>query len=324
MSIDIEIQILKLLLSSRSYISGSSIAKALGVSKPTISRAIKRLMLKGFIVEVNPKLGYKLIDLDDLKLVNKYLDLIKTNTRFYIHYIESCGSTQDIADTLAGEGAPEGSIVIAEELKHGRGRMGRTWVASKGGLWLSILFRPRTSHYLHLLSLALAVAVADTIINIFGIEARVKWPNDILVEEKKVAGILIEGKIEADGIRYLVGGIGINVNNELPIELKNTATTIADIIGLRVPRIPILLNLLKNIDNVYKSFNEKRISDIIHRWRTLSSTLKRYVKVISIDNEFIGYAEDIEPDGALRIIRHDNSIVKVYAGDIIHIHELEQ
>lgn len=317
----IEYEVLKILLKSNDYIPGSKISSMLGVSKATVSRAIKRLTSMGFVVDVNPRLGYKLANLDDLGLAHKYIDLLNTYIKYRLYYVDLCESTQDIADSLAREGASEGTVVIAEELTKGRGRMGRKWHAARGGLWISIIFRPRVIKHMHLLSLALGVAVANTLSDTLGIDAKVKWPNDVLVNEKKIAGILIEGRAEADRMIYLIAGIGINVNNDLPNELEGYAITIKDVVKTSVPRVPILLNLLKNVDKVYRDLAEGKSYRVLDNWRKRSSTLGKLVKVVTLDGEFVGHAEDIEDDGALRVVKLDGSITKVHAGDIIHIRE---
>ncbi|MEM0027066.1 MAG: biotin--[acetyl-CoA-carboxylase] ligase [Ignisphaera sp.] len=314
----IEDEVLRILLMSRGYVSGASIAKYLGVSRATINRAIKRLISKGFIVEIHPKLGYRLADLDNISHAHRYVEFIDTSLRYYIHYLDSCDSTQDVAHALASSGAPEGTVVIAEELKRGRGRMGRQWIASRGGLWLSIILKPKHLRNMHLLSLASSVAVAKAIKSLLDIEARVKWPNDVLVSEKKVAGILIEGVLEADQIRHIVLGIGVNVNNDLPHHLLDTATTLKKVMGSDIPRIPLLINIIKNTDIVYTRLRQEE-KEILNEWRKLSSTIGRKVKVISFNQEIEGVAEDIEDDGALRIRTKENTITKVYVGDVIHL-----
>ncbi|MEM1645739.1 MAG: biotin--[acetyl-CoA-carboxylase] ligase [Ignisphaera sp.] len=122
-------------------------------------------------------------------------------------------------------------------------------------------------------------------------------------------------------MHYLVVGVGVNVNNALPQELRNTATTLKDVIGVEVPRIPLLLNILKNLDNTYGLLKQNKITEILRRWRELSSTLNRRVKVITINGEFEGIAENIEEDGALVIRMLDNNKIKIYSGDVVHLRE---
>lgn len=319
--LNIEKDVLRILMMVRGYVSEAKLAQQLGILKSTVNRVMKELMAKGFVIDFHPELGYRLADLDNLDQAYKYVNYLDTEIKFYINYVEVCDSTQDIALALAKKGAPEGIVILAEELRRGRGRMGRQWVATKGGLWLSIILRPRELKHVHLLSLATATALAEAINSILGVDARVKWPNDVLINEKKVAGILIEGSVEANIVQYVVVGIGVNVNNVLPQELRSTATTLKDTMGVEVPRIPLLLNMLKNLDNAYGLLKQNQTAEILRRWRKLSSTLNRYVKVITMNGEFEGMAENVEEDGALIIRTLDDNKVKIYTGDVIHLRE---
>lgn len=139
-----------------------------------------------------------------------------------------------------------------------------------------------------------------------------------------MAGILIEGSVEADIIHFIIVGIGVNVNNNLPQELLDIAISLKDVMRTEIPRIPLFLNILKSIDSIYNLFNQNRSSEAVKRWRQYSSTLNKYVRVITIDGEFEGVAEDIEDDGALRIRTTKGNRVKVYAGDVIHLREQKQ
>jgi len=316
---DLESRVLNILLMSSGYVSGVGIANALGISRATVNRVVRRLVSRGFAIEVHPRLGYRLMNIDDISIASRYVSIIDTHIKFSIYYLETCSSTQDVADSLAREGVSEGTVVISEKLTRGRGRMGRHWIADKGGLWLSIVFRPKEMRYIHLMSIAVGVAVANTIKQLLNIDAKVKWPNDILVNDKKVAGILVEGKVEADRVHYLVVGIGINVNNDLPEELKENATTLKEIIGRQIPRVPILITLLKNIDEIYRELSRDAKERVLDLWRSLSATIGRMVKVITHGEEIIGIAEDIDRDGSLIIRKPDGSKTKIYAGDVIHL-----
>ncbi|MDK6029414.1 biotin--[acetyl-CoA-carboxylase] ligase [Ignisphaera sp. 4213-co] len=232
--------------------------------------------------------------------------------------MDVCDSTQDVAFALALSGASEGVVVVAEELRLGRGRMGRRWVASRGGLWMSIVLRPESFRNMQLLSLASAVAVAKAIRNLLSVDARVKWPNDVLVNDKKVAGILVEGYAKTS-YNFVVLGIGVNVNNDLPPDLQNTATTLKSVVGAEVSRKSLLLKILENIDEVYAKLKQGMASDILNEWRKYSSTLGRMVRVVTRDGVLEGFAEDIEDDGALRIRTREGEAIRVYEGDIIHL-----
>ncbi|MEM1645740.1 MAG: biotin--[acetyl-CoA-carboxylase] ligase [Ignisphaera sp.] len=182
----IERDVLRILMMDRGYVSEAKLAQQIGIPKSVVNSIMRELIAKGFVIDFHPELGYRLADLDNLSQAYKYADYLDTEIKFYINYVEVCDSTQDIALALAKKGAPEGTVVLAEELRRGRGRMGRQWIAARGGLWLSIILRPRIFKHMHLLSLAIATALAEAINNVLRVDTKVKWPNDVLINEKKL------------------------------------------------------------------------------------------------------------------------------------------
>lgn len=220
-------------------------------------------------------------------------------------------STNDLAKKLAVGGAPEGTVVIAEIQKSGRGRCGRRWSSPPGGLWLSIILRPDTcSDRLSILPLAVGSAVANTLNRVYGTGACVKWPNDVLINDRKVAGVLTEFY---DG--GIVVGIGINVNvdlNALPVEVRETATTIKTELGGVVSMTVLIDRLLSELDDVYRQFNAG--TAIIN-----CDTLKKRVKIVTKKHEAIGVAESIDEAGALILRLQDGSAKRIISGDCIHL-----
>jgi BirA family biotin operon repressor/biotin-[acetyl-CoA-carboxylase] ligase len=319
---ELEARVLELLLRSGTYVSGEEAARALGTSRATVSRLVRSLMRRGFPIEVHPGLGYRALNPDDLSLAPQVVQYLDTGVRFAVHYVESCGSTQDLADALAREGSPEGTVVLAEAMERGRGRMGRRWVAGRGGLWVTVVLRPRLTGVTHLLSLATGVAVARAIREVAGVGAGVKWPNDVLIEGRKVAGVLIEGRAEADRLQYVLVGVGVNVNNELPEELSTTATTLARVVGRPVPRLPLLASLLRNLDHLYGALSRGGVGYVLDEWRRVSTTLGTVVRAVTIDGEVVGVAEDVAEDGALLVRTFSGTVRRVYAGDVVHLRPL--
>ena len=316
---ELEGKTLELLVRSWTYVSGEDVARALGVSRATVSKVVRSLMRRGFPIEVHPEMGYRALDPDNLSLAPQVVQYIDTGIRFSVHYVEFCSSTQDLADALAREGSPEGTVVLAEAMERGRGRMGRRWVAGRGGLWVTIVLRPRLTGVTHILSLAVGVAVARAIEEVTGVGAGVKWPNDVLIGERKVAGILIEGRAEADRLQYVLVGVGVNVNNELPEELSSTATTIARVVGRPVPRLPLLVSTLRNLDHLYGALSRGEVGYVLDVWRRLSTTLGREVRAVTPDGEVVGVAEDVAEDGALMIRTPSGAVRRVYVGDVVHL-----
>ncbi|MEM0023504.1 MAG: biotin--[acetyl-CoA-carboxylase] ligase [Thermofilaceae archaeon] len=318
MSGELEAALLRELALSPGFVLGEKLARALRFSRATVSRLARRLVEEGYPVEAHPKLGYRLVASDDLSAAARYVGALKASLPFTLCYLESCSSTQEVAAALAEAGAGEGTVVVAEEQSAGRGRLGRSWVSPRGGLWLTILLRPTSFGVSHLLSLTAGVAVAKAIREIAGVDARLKWPNDVMVEGRKVAGILVEGSAEADRLRYALAGIGVNVNNSPPRELQTLATSLKELTGRALPRTLLLLRILKEFDRLYAMLLEGAAVSVLDEWRELSSTLGKTVRVVTVKGTFEGVAVDIEEQGGLIVEREGMKMV-FYSGDVEHL-----
>ena len=318
---EVERNVLKFLEEScGEYVSGSFIAKKLNVTRAAVSKAVANLRRKGFMIDSHPKRGYRLIFLDDLRETNCILRELKMKLKFTVNYLTSTSSTQDVAKSLAEHGAPEGTIVIAEEMSAGRGRLGRKWHATSGGLWMTIVLRPNVPPVkMQLISLLAGVAVAKALANLYGLKPKLKWPNDVLINDRKVCGILAEASIEADAINYILLGVGINVNNEIPEDLKNVAISVKEALGKTVPRALILRAFLVELDKLYAEFNRGNTRRIIEDWKKYASTIGKKVRAIYRDRAIEGLAVDVKNDGSLVLKLEDGSIAVINAGDIIHL-----
>jgi len=313
-------KLIEILSSTNDYVPGSKLASILGLSKPMVHRLIEDLRKRGFIVESHPRRGYRLLVVDDLSLADNYVRGIGRRLEFKVYYVENCGSTQDLAEALAEQGVHEGAIVLAEEMIKGRGRMGRQWIARRGGLWFTLVLRPRNTRGLQLLSLVAGLAVVRGIESLLGVRTGLKWPNDVLYNERKLAGILVEGKVEADVVKYVLLGIGLNVNNELPVELKDTAITLKEITSKLIPRIPVLRSILLRIDEYYDTLVRGQYGRILEEWKKYSVTIGKRVRAYTVSGDVVeGIAEDIASDGSLIIRLGNGKRVIVYAGDIVHL-----
>ena len=305
-------RVLELLMRSEGFVSSSRIASELGISKSSVSRVVKELISYGFIIEVSPKLGYRVEVLNDVKYVGKVLKNLN------VYYLDSCTSTQDVADMLAGQGAPEGTVVICEEMSYGRGRLGRKWVAGRGGLWFTIVLKPKVVKSLQLLTLIAGTSVVKTVKELYNLDVSVKWPNDVLLSSRKLCGVLIEARLEADRVNYVLVGIGVNVNNELPEELGGVGITLKDVLGYRAPRTPILKGVVNNLLNLYNELLRGNYDVVISEWKKYNSTIGRKVKVVSFNEVFEGIAVDVDVNGSL-IVSTGGSVRKVGVGDVIHL-----
>jgi len=308
-----------LMLSAGDYVSGTEIARRLGISRVMVNKAIESLRRVGYVIESHPKRGYKLLCIDDLSMVNTYIADLRTRVKFIAHYVPECTSTQDIAKSLAESGAPEGLIVIADEMSRGRGRLGRVWYASRGGLWFSIILRPKLLKSLQLLSLSTGLALVKALRDLFDIEAMLKWPNDVIYRDRKLAGILIEASAELDRVNYVVVGVGINVNNELPKEIEHIAVSLKQILGREVPRIHVLKAFLTKFDKVYVSLLRGSTESILSELRTYMGTLGKRVRVIFLSGEVEGEAIDIDNFGRLILMTKSGRRRTIEAGDVIHL-----
>ena len=222
---------------------------------------------------------------------------------------------------LAEEGEPEGNVVVAEEQRAGRGRMGRGWSSPKGGLWFSVLLRPPVPpSEAPKLTLMAAVSVARALDNKFGIKARLKWPNDVLVQDKKLCGILAEARC-GERLDFVILGIGINANfllTALPEELRRTAITVREILKKQVDRHSLLRAILQELEMRYQPFCAGDRKGIIGEWRSLSETIGKSVRVETASGIVAGVAEGLDDDGAL-VVRTDDGPMHVLAGDVMHI-----
>lgn len=238
-----------------------------------------------------------------------------------VYCFRETDSTQTVAQELADSGAMEGTVVLAEGQARGKGRMGRNWFSPIGkGIWISIILRPPISpSRAGRISLTSAIAVAEAIEEVAGLPALIKWPNDILIGKKKVGGILIEMTAEMDLVKFIILGIGVNVNQDkFSEELKGKALSLKQEKGEEVSRLSLLQEILRRLDNYYLSLKEGEFEAIANRWRKLSVTLRKQIRV-SFQGEIVeGQATDIDSDGAL-LLRLDSGFVKRLMGGEVTI-----
>ncbi|MBI5042563.1 MAG: biotin--[acetyl-CoA-carboxylase] ligase [Nitrospirae bacterium] len=258
---------------------------------------------------------------------------IKKNltTRFIgadIYLFDAIDSTNSYAHKLAKEGAKEGTVVLSESQSKGKGRLGRTWFSPSGvNIYLSVILMPQMpSTQITLLTFAAAIAVAKAIRDIAGLDADIKWPNDILIRGKKVAGILSEMEtnknplMEGLSVKFSIIGIGINVNldkKDIPLELMDNATSIKIESNSTIDRMNLICRVLENLEEWYNLFERNGVNDIIEEWKSLAITIGRDVKVQSGNSFVEGRAVDIDENGALLIKDRDGVIQRVLSGDVI-------
>lgn len=301
------------------FISGEELSDVLRISRSAVWKHIEQLRSEGYNIVAQPHLGYKLIGTPD-KLIAEEITY-ELGTKLIgrkIYSYETTDSTMDIAHRLAQTGSPEGTTVFSEGQSKGRGRLGREWVSPKGkGIYLSLILRPKIlPTEASKITLVSAIAVAKAIRKETLLPALIRWPNDILIEGRKVCGILTEMSAEVNTVKYLILGIGINVNTNKEA-LPKGATSLKAELGDTVSRVELTKELLRHIEEQYFLFGEEGFGEIVSEWRNLSSMLGDRVKIVCQDKRLEGYAVDLDLSGAL-VIRHDSGFTeKVFAGDVI-------
>jgi len=308
-----------LLKSTGSYLSGEDISQNFGITRSAVWKQVNVLREMGYTIKSSPRLGYCLEKSPDLLLPEEIWSKTKLEILgSKIYYSSVMESTNNEAKRLAQKGVPNGTLVIAERQHGGRGRMGRSWNSPMGGIWLSAILRPDLSPTdAPKLTILAAVAVAEAIIQSTGICANIKWPNDILVDGKKVCGILTEMSAEMDLINYVIIGIGINVNNDnFPDELKDKSASLKQIKGEEVNRVNVLASLLERLEGYYIKAEKEGFEEIFERWRALCVNLGKQVKIVGKNESFEGTAIDIDSSGALLVKTPSEKIVKVLSGDV--------
>ncbi|MFQ6052233.1 MAG: biotin--[acetyl-CoA-carboxylase] ligase [Candidatus Hydrothermarchaeota archaeon] len=302
-----------------SYVSGEELSKKLGISRTAIWKHVNALKEEGYLIESYPKLGYRLIEAPDLFFPEEIKENLKTEfLGNEIYYFKEIGSTMDYAKDLGTKGIPEGALVISEIQTKGRGRLSREWQSPFGGIWLSLLLRPKISPvHAPKITLLSGIAVTKTIKKECDLDARLKWPNDVIINGKKVCGILTEISAEIDRINFVVVGIGINVNNELPKELERSATTIRKESKRSFSRLKILKSLLEEFESLYVLF-KKNQTFIVDEWKKYSDTLNKPVRITTPDRVIEGLALDIDEEGRL-IVKTNESVERIVSGDCTYI-----
>ena len=242
--------------------------------------------------------------------------------REFKHFLQ-LDSTNDETQKLASQGEREGLVVISEVQLGGKGRLGRQWFSPSGGIWLSILLRPKVNPaHASKLTLMTGVAVAQTIRATTGLSVKLKWPNDVLINDKKVSGILTELNASANKIEFVVVGIGINANIDsraIPYELRDIATSLQIELGREISRVEFVSKLLANFEKLYFKYTKQNFGTILQTWGELSDTIHRYVKVVTETEVVEGKAVELGTNGELIIETETGAKKSVIAGDCIYL-----
>ncbi len=302
-------------------ISGEKIAEEIGVTRSTVWRWINRLRAVGVKVNGHPRSGYRIERIPDVlapDILRRHLQGSPFGKRIY-HFFK-VDSTNRVALELGQTGEPHGAIVLAEEQTAGRGRAGRAWHSERSaGIYLSVLLRPDLAPaQAPALTLAAGVAIYDAVAELTGVKPDIRWPNDVLLNGKKVCGILTEMYAEPDRVRFVVAGIGINVNHSrMPESLAKIATSLRLETGRVHSRIDLVVRLLRNFESYYNQLLRDGAAPILARFSQVSSYAQgKPVRVSTSQESFIGTTAGLDSTGMLRVTRPDGRTETVLAADI--------
>jgi len=300
-------------------ISGGRIAKEIGVSRSTVWRWVERLRELGVKVKGRAATGYFLEQVPDIltpDILRRRLKGSLFGKRIY-HFFRM-DSTNRLGMELGCGNEPEGALIVAEEQTAGKGRVGRVWHSERAaGIYVTLLLRPKLSPVqAPLLTMMAGISAHTAVQAVSGITTDLKWPNDLMIGNRKVGGILTEMHAEPNQVRFVIVGIGLNVNQEkFPVELESVATSLAKETGRAQPRMELLVRLLQEFENDYKGFLKEGSESVVRRFGKISSYASgKRVQVTDLRESYTGTTAGVEPEGLLRVRRDDGKTVTVLAG----------
>jgi BirA family transcriptional regulator, biotin operon repressor / biotin---[acetyl-CoA-carboxylase] ligase len=304
-------------------VSGTALSQELRVSRAAVWARIEDLRSLGYDIEASPHRGYRLLSAPDLlhadDLVSR-LGKTKVVGRD-IHVFLETTSTNDVVEKLARDGVREGAVVFAESQSRGRGRLGRKWMSpARRGLWFSILLRPDLRpQEVTWLTIASATALRRAIESQTGLKPEIKWPNDILIQGRKVAGILTELSAELDVVKYVILGIGVDVNinsGEFPAELRKVATSLKAELGKPVSRPELAVAILRELDADYARIGRGQFGALADEWQEHGTTIGHEVVIRIGDRQVRGRAESLGEDGELLVRTDHGHLERIISGDL--------
>lgn len=304
------------------FVSGQEISQKLNISRAAVWKQVELLRGVGFDIEAQRSRGYRLLDGPDRLLAAEISSELQTEIiARKLYCLEEVDSTNVYARQLAEAGAVDGTVIIADQQSAGRGRLGRCWESpSAVNLYCSILLRPQIPvQQAPQLTFLSAVAVADTLCQLYQLSARVKWPNDVLVGGAKIAGLLNEMNAETEQVHFVILGIGVNLNmtaEQFPPELNYPATSVFLETEKSVDRTQFVRAFLGNIDRCYREFNDQGFSPIRRRWEAYSDLMNSRARIDQGNESLAGTVVGLDSDGALRLQLEDGRVERIMAGDV--------
>ncbi|MBR4015975.1 MAG: biotin--[Anaerotignum sp.] len=314
-------RILDILKEEKGYLSGEAIGKRLEISRAAVWKGIQRLRKEGYEIEAVTNKGYRLTAYDTMYNQRELETGLRTQKMGRpLYFYPETDTTNHRIRELALEGAPEGTLAVAEKQTAGRGRLGRHWEAPAGtGIWMSLLLRPNiVPAEASVLTLLAGIALTEAVQDVTGLSPAIKWPNDILLNGKKLAGILTEMDCEMSQVHFIVSGMGINVNTaEFPEELRDIATSLYLESGRTFSRRQLLQRVLECFEGLYHEFLQAgSFSPFLERYRAKCLNLGKEVRVIGRET-FLATALDITPSGELVVKRQDTGKEEIiFSGEV--------
>jgi BirA family biotin operon repressor/biotin-[acetyl-CoA-carboxylase] ligase len=316
-------EILTALRKASDGVSGTELSQRLGISRAAVWARIEELRSLGYDIEASPHTGYRLLDAPDAIHADDLLSRLG-KARVVgrdIRVFQETTSTNDVIEKLARDGVKEGVVVFAESQTKGRGRLGRKWMSpARKGLWFSVLLRPRLRpQAITQLTIASATALVRAIRSQTGLMPEIKWPNDVLVGGKKVAGILTEMHGELDTVKYVILGIGVDVNlnaSEFPGDLRRLATSLKIESGESLDRAGLAAEILRELDRDYTRVCSRQFEAVADEWEERCETIGRNVVIQVGDRRVQGRAESLDGDGALLLRTQHGHLERIIGGDV--------
>lgn len=314
-------EVLKYLRQKKDFVSGDYISKKLDVSRTAVWKYINQIERYGYTINKSKGKGYMLLKTPDRLYpweVDRYRNTTILGKR--IIHLENVDSTNIAAFKLALAGEPEGTCVIAESQSKGKGRLGRKWFSPiEKNIYLSVVARPQVHpSVVYPITFLSSLAVYDTIEALTGEKPTLKWPNDVLMNGRKVCGTLLELSTEADMVRFVIIGMGFNVNmdaDELDDEIRQKASSLAMETKKLYERALVCGMLLSNLEKYYLRFKQEGEREICRVWEERASIKGKYMEINQMGESYKGVAEGIDNDGAI-LLNIDGKIKKIIAGDV--------
>ncbi len=319
----VDTKILRALRRESGSASGAELAEHLGISRAAVWARIEDLRKLGYQIEASPHEGYRLTATPDLLHADDLLARLPEDCVIgrNIQVFQETTSTNDIIERLARDGVPEGAVVFAESQTKGRGRLGRKWVSPSGqGLWFSLLLRPPwPPAQVTQITITTAVSLSRAVSRVTGVYPEIKWPNDLMHDGRKFAGILTELSAEPEMVRHVVVGIGMDVNvdsGEFPDDVRQLATSLRAVTGRAVDRAQLATQILRELDADYQRLLQGRFDEISSEWMERCRTIGREVTISMGDRRLVGRAEALDIDGALLVRSEHGRLERVVGGDV--------